>query len=82
MDFKCNFCNFLSAQVNEMFLHMRKEHKIIENSDRIECIVNVQKQNSCQKSYLTFSGLRTHINSCLKLKCEQNQVVRINLVSV
>lgn len=80
MDFKCNFCGFSSGEINEMFSHLRKEHKIVENSDRIKCIVNLEKQNSCQKSYLTFSGLRTHIKSCLKVKREQNQVVRIHLV--
>lgn len=82
MNFKCNFCSFLSDEVNEMFSHLRKKHKIVENSDRIKCIVNLQKQNSCQKSYLTFSGLRTHIKSCLKSKHAQNEAVRINLVSV
>lgn len=76
MDFKCNFCDFLSDQINEMFVHLRKEHKVVENSDRIDCIVNFQ--NGCRKSYLTFSGLRTHIKSCLKAKREQNQVVRID----
>lgn len=79
MDFKCNFCVFLSNEINEMFSHLRKEHKVVENSDRIECIVNFEKPNSCQRSYLTFSGLRTHTKSCLKSKREENQLVRVNL---
>lgn len=80
MDFKCKNCSFSSDQINEMFSHLRKEHRIVENSERIECFVNFEKQNSCQKSYLTFSGLRTHIKSCLKANREQIHVVRINLL--
>lgn len=79
MDFKCNFCSFLSDQINDMFSHLRKDHRIVENSERIKCFINYQKQNCCQKSYLTFSGLRTHIKSCLEANREQIQVVRINL---
>lgn len=73
MNFKCNFCSVFFSEVNQIFSHLRKEHKVIENSERIFCPVNFNHGNSCKKSYLTFSGLRSHIKSCLLSKMELAQ---------
>lgn len=64
MDFKCNFCGDFASCATDIISHLRISHKIVENTDRICCVVN----NSCTKSYLTFSGLRTHMKKCVQNK--------------
>lgn len=80
MNFKCNICSVFSSEVNQIFPHLKKEHKITENSERIYCPVNFNHGNSCGKSYLTFSGLRAHIKSCLLSKVELAQSVVIIMI--
>lgn len=76
MDFKCKFCSEFFSSDKNIIAHLRKTHKIIDNTDRIPCVVN----NSCKKSYLTFSGLRTHMKTCINT--EPIQPVCINYDSM
>lgn len=75
MDFKCVFCNETFSKINEIFSHLKKNHKAVENTDRIGCLVNFSQQFVCSKSYLTFAGLKRHMEKCLDLKREQDQMV-------
>lgn len=76
MDLRCNFCNEYFSEINGIFSHLRKVHKVIENDNRINCLVNFNDKTSCTKSYLTFAGLRTHMKSCIISKHQQDQMVR------
>lgn len=75
MDFKCNFCEKKFSDFIGTIQHLKKEHKITENNDRIKCIVDFQKPDYCRRSYLTFSGLKTHVKSCVITKHEHDKEV-------
>lgn len=70
MDFKCNYCEAFFKDIDKAIHHIKKKHNIVENNDRIGCIVNFRKPDYCTRSYLTFGGLRKHIKSCVKIKHE------------
>lgn len=78
MDFKFTHCSILFLEMNEMISHLRKFDKVVENTDRISCLVNFKEESVCTKSYLTFSGLRTQMKQCLVLKHNEDQMVRLN----
>lgn len=78
MDYICSNCKKEFNDINNIFQHLRSEHKISENNERIKCIVNFQKSDFCKRSYLTFSALRNHVKSCVRIKhkCDKEEVLR------
>lgn len=68
MDYKCIHCSKLSNNMSEIIAHLKKIHYIVENDEHIKCLVNHRNTNVCNKSYLTYSGLKTHMKSCITLK--------------
>lgn len=73
MDYKCNHCEKKSNDLNKIFRHLKNEHRIKENDERIQCVVDFDEANHCERSYLTFNALRTHVRKCVKLKQEQEE---------
>lgn len=66
MNYKCYLCRALFDETKLILTHLRKEHKIVENSDQIKCLVNFGNSNHCKRTYHTFSGLKTHMKTCLE----------------
>lgn len=75
MDYSCNLCLKHSSDVNDLVSHLRKEHKVMENTERIPCLVNFNDKNFCKKSYLTFSGLKTHMKLCVTSKRKRDELM-------
>lgn len=73
MDYKCRVCKKEFNDISKTFHHLRSEHKTAENNERIKCIVNFQKSDFCERSYLTFSALRGHVKSCVHSKHKQHK---------
>lgn len=65
MDYKCNFCSKYFSQVKVIISHLKKDHKVIENTERIPCLVNFPDGIVCQRSYLSFSALQKHMKPCV-----------------
>lgn len=70
MDFGCFLCEKLFENHNLTIRHLKSEHNIIENKERIYCIKNWTPK-LCDKYFVTFSGLRNHIKTCRNIKNEQ-----------
>lgn len=70
MDFKCFKCEKKFNDGQQALSHLRKDHKIKENTEKMRCLRN----NNCTKTYLTYSGLRIHIQSCVKIINNENEV--------
>lgn len=79
MDYKCRNCEKEFEQIGDAVRHLKINHKIVEHSERISCIVNFPNSNYCKRSYLTINGLKTHVQSCVKTKHKLDEnTVRIN----
>lgn len=74
MDYKCNHCEAKFKTQSKTIEHLKKVHKIKENNERIHCIVDFQKADFCQKSYLTFNALKSHVKSCVKIKKKRDKM--------
>lgn len=68
MDFKCYLCFKEFSEVAEMISHLKKDHKLVDHSDRIPCLVNFENNRLCGRSYLTLNALRKHRKSCVSDK--------------
>lgn len=71
MNFICFQCKREFIDSKTAISHLRKTHKIKEKTIQLKCLVN---NKNCQKSYLTYSGLRYHIDSCYKEARKENKV--------
>lgn len=74
MNFKCTFCSKYFNESTDIVKHLKKSHHIVENDERIKCLVNYKNGNACTKTYLTFSALKTHMKSCIILRNETEAV--------
>lgn len=61
MEFECFVCLERFADKNTAITHLKTDHKIKEKQTNLKCLVNYA---SCQKHFLTFSGLRKHLLTC------------------
>lgn len=61
MNFKCCICGKLAACIDLTINHLKNDHKIKSNSQRLECIVN----NSCSQKYSNYKSLRKHVDKCV-----------------
>lgn len=65
MNFECFVCFEKCTDENFAINHLRKVHKIKEHTIELKCLVNF---TFCNKSFLTYSGLRKHLKTCSKNK--------------
>jgi hypothetical protein len=64
----CRYCAIKMDDISYMIKHLKLIHYIAENGEPIKCCVN-RKNDICNKSYVTFNGLRTHMKSCVLKVC-------------
>lgn len=81
MDYKCRVCASEFSDIQKSFQHLRSVHRISENDERINCIVNFEKADFCTRSYLTYSALRAHVKSCVLTKHKHDAEKVINFQS-
>lgn len=72
-DYKCFKCKSEFDDIISAIKHLKIIHLIIERQDPIYCLVNLN-ENTCDKSYTTFSGLKKHAKQCLKNKERKEKV--------
>lgn len=58
MDFSCFKCDETFVSGKETVVHLKRIHFMIDNVEPIKCVVKY-----CDKTYNTFKGLSTHLNS-------------------
>lgn len=63
MHFKCFICEKLFNKLNEVIKHLKEFHKIKDNTENLQCVVN--KLSGCRNTFLTFNGLKKHVNGCV-----------------
>lgn len=81
MDYKCNHCEKKFNDLNKIIHHLKNDHGIKENDERIQCIVNFDGVNRCERSYLTFNALRAHVKKCVKFKQELDKL-KVNKIII
>lgn len=81
MNYKCYLCQELFEEIKSILSHLKREHKIVENSEQIKCLVNFGNAYHCKRTYHTFSGLKTHMKTCLKNR-KPDEVTRVSLHNI
>lgn len=61
MKFKCCICGELADYLDLTINHLKNDHKIKSNSQKLECIAN----NSCSQKYSNYKSLRKHVTTCV-----------------
>lgn len=68
MDFTCFHCFKPFSLIEDLIKHLKKIHRIKNNSQDLKCPVNLKKKLSCNKSVRTFDAFKKHANVCVNLK--------------
>lgn len=61
--YKCYECGKKFNETKSVVDHLKKDHKIKEKVMQIKCINNFDT-HVCSRTFLTFEGLRKHLNKC------------------
>lgn len=61
MLFACYKCNNEFETIGEIFDHMKKNHKLQNNVEKLKCVI---KNSSCGKSFMNYDSLRNHLKKC------------------
>lgn len=62
--FKCYECNHRFSDSKTVFAHLKHVHMVKEKVSQLKCI-NFFDFYKCDKIFLTFAGLRNHLNKCI-----------------
>lgn len=61
--YKCYYCTEIFDSTKTIFKHLQTVHRVKEKVNQIKC-VNHFKMHVCSRTFLTFDGLRKHLNKC------------------
>lgn len=61
--YKCYECNRKFTEFKDIASHLKIVHLVRDNVTQIQC-VNHFSSFVCSKKFLTFGGLRKHLNKC------------------
>lgn len=63
MDFKCYLCDKEFNNLNDAINHLKKSHRITDNTCKIKCLVS---HNGCVRQYNSFKTMRAHAVLCVE----------------
>lgn len=63
MHFGCSVCAKKYLDLNILIRHLKKDHDVKDGTTNVKCVANYK---TCQKSFLTISGLRNHAKKCIQ----------------
>lgn len=72
--FKCYECHQRFSDSKTVIAHLKHVHMVKEKVSELKCI----KFYKCNKTFLTFTGLRNHLDKCILTENEFQHMV-INL---
>lgn len=61
--YKCYECGEKFNETKYIFHHLKNVHKIKEREMQIKCVNNFET-HICLRTFLTFDGLRKHLDKC------------------
>lgn len=61
--YKCYDCSEIFDSTKTIVKHLKTVHKVKEKVNQIKCVNNF-KMHVCSRTFLTFDGLRKHLNKC------------------
>lgn len=67
MDFKCFICQKEFDTVDNAITHLKKFHKINNDSRELNCLVNLKYDRSCDYQVIRFDALKKHSIKCAGL---------------
>lgn len=70
-DYKCRFCATVFNDLNEITKHLKSAHNVKQGKGKIYCCVN---RSSCPSYFLSFSGLKNHVNKCAKTRYDDDKL--------
>lgn len=70
--FVCTVCSISFSEINEIIKHLKKVHSFKDGKQKISCVVDFGQEPACTKTFLTFSGLKNHVKSCVLLTQKRN----------
>lgn len=67
-DYKCFACQNEFPDEKSIFAHLKFVHSCKNNTDAMKCVINYKNKKPCEKTFMSFSGLRKHLRICLKAR--------------
>lgn len=80
-NYKCYECSQTFKEIKLILSHLKCVHFVKENLTQIHCVNNFTSYK-CSKSFLTFSGLRNHLNKCSSTGKEFDAMVNSKLLAI
>lgn len=68
MDFECFVCEKQFENIKNAIAHLKRDHLIVDNTLKMQCLVRYDNEIGCSKYYRTLSSLRKHVTECIKSK--------------
>lgn len=82
--FCCYICDNKFPAELEAIQHLKSDHKIKNNKQKINCLINF---NECGKTFLSFAALKKHHSSCRisyasEVRLSVSSVVQLNIKNI
>lgn len=62
-NYKCYVCKIQYFDISKVFSHLKYVHLVKDKISQLKCI-NLFESYECNKTFSTFSGLRSHLDKC------------------
>lgn len=73
--YQCYQCSESFEEIKNIVHHLKNTHNVKDGATQIKCVNNFHTY-TCVKTFLTFDGLRKHLNKCYSENKAEDEKVK------